>query len=133
MPHLSKKKLDKQTHRLLESASISLFSHASSSETKKLFETLLTKTERLMIAKRIGAGFLLKENAPETKISETLKLSRETVSRFDLLMRAQPPENWELIFKKLKKWQEFNALTNVLKEAGIYLLKTFSRGMAGKI
>lgn len=133
MPHLSQKKLDKETKKVLEEATVFLFSHSSFPETQKLFETLLTKTEQLMIAKRIGAAFLLKESTPEIQISNSLKLSRETVSRFALIMQTQPEQNWEFIFKKLEEWQKFHLLTSSLKKAGEFLLKKFSHGMAGKI
>lgn len=133
MPHLSKRKLDAKTERLLNSALFSLFSNLKSSQAERLIRTLLTDTERLMLAKRVGASFLISENVPQNKISESLKLSEETVHKFILIINAGDKSTWEFILGKLKRWQEFSILREALKEAGTYALKKFSRGMAGKI
>lgn len=133
MPHLSKRKLNSKTQRLLFDALDSLFSNLSKADANKVLYALLTKTERLMIAKRIGASLLIREKSTEIEISEALKLSIATVSKFNLIIKAGDKPTWELILKKLERWHDFATLKEALKEAGIYALKKFSRGMAGKI
>ena len=133
MPHVSRRILDKRTQELIEDALASLLANLSSSEVKKVFSVLLTDTERLMIAKRVAAAFFIRENVPESKIAEILKLTRLTVSRFMLLIKVGSQETWEFIFKKLERWDRFSTLKQILKETALSALKTFSRGMAGKI
>lgn len=133
MPHLSKRKLDDKTERLLNSALFSLFSNLKTPQSERLITALLTDTERLMLAKRVGASLLISEGVSQKSISGSLKLSEETVHKFILIINAGDRSTWEFILTKLKRWHEFSTLKEVLKEAGVYALKKFSRGMAGKI
>lgn len=133
MPHLSKRKLDNKTRRLLLDAFSSLFSNLNKTKADNLLTTILTDTERLMIAKRIGASLLIREGSTEIEIAQALKLSTATVSKFSLIIRAGDKATWDFILHKLERWQEFIVLKGVLKKAGLAVLKTFSRGMAGKI
>lgn len=133
MPHLSKRKLDIRTQKLLLDALASLFANLSKTEANKVLPALLTKTERIMIAKRIGASLLIRENSTDLEISEALKLSTATVFKFNLIVKAGDKPTWDFILLKLERWHEFAVLKEKLKEAGLYTLKKFSRGMAGKI
>ncbi|MBI3290630.1 hypothetical protein HYZ78_04540 [Candidatus Microgenomates bacterium] len=133
MPHLSKRRVDLKTQRLLIDALNSLFSNLNKNDSAKVLSALLTRTEKLMIAKRIGASLLLSEKMTEVEISEALKLSTATVSKFNLIIRAGNQQTWNFILKKLERWHNFAVLKEGLKEAGLYALKKFSRGMAGKI
>lgn len=133
MPHLSKRKLDKKTEKLLNDSLFDLFSNLSKSEAQKLLSTLLTNTERLMVSKRVGASLLIGENISESKIADVLKLSTETVYKFTLIIKAGDKTTWDFVLHKLEKWQEFSTLKEALKSASLKALKTFSKGMSGKI
>lgn len=133
MPHISKRKLDTKTQKLLFDALSSIFSHLSKAEANKVLPALLTNTERIMIAKRVGASLLLREGSTESEITEALKLSTSTVFKFNLIIKAGDKPTWDFILRKLEKWHEFTILKEKLKEAGTYALKKFSHGMAGKI
>lgn len=86
-----------------------------------------------MLAKRLGILFLVKENKPDNVIAETLKVSLPTPARIRLQNKLVKPEATTFLFKKLENWQDFSAFKNALEEIGLNLLKTFSRGMAGRI
>lgn len=133
MPHVSKRKLSPQTQKLLIDALNDLFSNLSKSEAKNVISALLTKTERIMLAKRIGASLLIKEGSTEAQISEALKLSIATVYKFDLIIKAGEKPTWAFILKKLERWYDFTALKEALKATGTEALKKFSKGMAGRI
>ncbi|MBI3289951.1 hypothetical protein HYZ78_00975 [Candidatus Microgenomates bacterium] len=133
MPHISPKTLDKHTLKLIDSALMWTFSRLKGRETDLIFDSLITPTERLMLAKRLGILYLLKENETEPKIAEILKVRQATVSRIRLQHTQVSPQTSNFLFRKLSNWREFTAFKNALKEIGLEALKVFSRGMAGKI
>jgi len=49
---------------------------------KKIFRELFTRTERIMIAKRLTLIFLISEGLPPYSISRVLKMSPSSVARF---------------------------------------------------
>ena len=133
MPHLSKRKLDARTERLLIASLVQLISNLSPSQTEKLLKAIFTNTERLMLAKRVGASLLISEGISQAKISESLKLSEDTVHKFVLIIKAGDKSSWDFILHKLENWHELATLKESMKAAGMHVLKKFSRGMAGKI
>ena len=83
MPHVSGRKLKKEIEDKLENHLISLIRDSGSANRVRIFKELLTKTERLMIAKRIGALFLLKKGIFFYKVSDVLQISSSTAARFE--------------------------------------------------
>lgn len=55
----------------------------------QIFDELLTQTEKIMLAKRIGVLFLLKKGVSPYAISNILGVSSSTTERFNLAMRAK--------------------------------------------
>ncbi len=86
MPHISKKKLDQKIIDELEKHLYALVRNSGSQTRVRIFEELLTKTETIMLAKRIGALLLLKKGLSLYKISRLLGMSPSTVERFKLAM-----------------------------------------------
>lgn len=82
MPHVSKQALTSKTIEDLEHHLINLFEESSSKSRKDLMVELLTKTERLMLAKRIAILYMLNSGASIYKISHILKVSPSTIARF---------------------------------------------------
>ena len=83
MPHISKKKLDEKILSQLEKHMLSILRDSGSKERVLVFQELLTKTERIMLAKRIAMLLLLKKKMSLYRISELLGVSPSTVSRFE--------------------------------------------------
>lgn len=133
MPHVSRKKLPEGTRKNIDNALLWVFSGLAGKEVELIFNSLLTPTERLMLAKRLGILFLLKEKMSETSIADTLKTTQTTVSRINLQHKLAPKESSHFLFRKLTNWQDFSLFKNALREVTLGLAKIFTRGMAGKI
>lgn len=85
MPHVSSKKLKKETlNKLYNEFGKALERSAKKSGTKFFLEDLLTKTEKIMLAKRFAIIYLLSQNVPNSYIVETLGVSYPTLSRMSL-------------------------------------------------
>ena len=82
MPHISKKKLNQHVVRNLERYISSIIRDTGTQTRTRIFDELLTQTEKIMIAKRIGVLFLLKKGLSPFTISKTLGVSSSTVNRF---------------------------------------------------
>jgi uncharacterized protein YerC len=85
MPHVSLKKLKKETlNRLYTEFGKALEKSAQKSGTKFFIGDLLTKTEKIMLAKRFAIIFLLSQDVPISYIVESLEVSYPTLSRMSL-------------------------------------------------
>ena len=82
MPHISKRILTKQTKDNLDRTLLSLILDTGSKQRLLLLQELLTKTEMLMLAKRLGMILLLEQGFSSYKISRALGVSDSTVNRF---------------------------------------------------
>ncbi len=51
---------------------------------EEFLDVFLTKTEKVMLAKRLAIVYLLSEGVEETKIAEILSVTQPTVSRLKL-------------------------------------------------
>lgn len=81
-------------------------------EMENFLLSLLSDTERTMLAKRLAIIILLKENIPDTTISNILNVTRETVARqkYHFELRGQ---GYEIALQKLaeeKLLQDFKKL-----------------------
>lgn len=83
MPHISKRKLDQEIVGGLEKHLLSIIRDSGTKTRVQIFEELLTRTEKVMLAKRIGMLFLLKKGLSPYKISELLGVSPSTAERFE--------------------------------------------------
>lgn len=81
MPHLSRRKLDPKVEKELNTLLEYTLGHLKPKEAQKLLESLLSRTEKLMLAKRVAAVVLLDEGLPESQIAETIKLTPDTISQ----------------------------------------------------
>lgn len=88
MPHVSNKKLDKKIVKELDRHIFSIIHNAGSKTRVDIFRELLTKTEKMMIAKRIGVIFLLRKGSSPYQISNTLGISPSTAERFQKKLQS---------------------------------------------
>jgi uncharacterized protein YerC len=83
MPHVSQKKLKRKIFTRISTELISyILELESSAEAKSFLTELLTKTERIMIAKRLAVLIMLKKGYSFRVISATLHVSPSTVERY---------------------------------------------------
>ncbi len=89
MPHISKKKLNGKVVRDLERYLSSIIRDSGTKTRMRIFDELLTQTEKIMLAKRIGILFLLKKGVSPYTISNLLSISPSTTERFKHAMHAK--------------------------------------------
>jgi uncharacterized protein YerC len=85
MPHISAKKLRKEIlNKLYNEFGKALEKSARKSGAKFFLEDLLTRTEKIMLAKRFAIIYLLSQDVPTSYIVESLGVSYPTLSRMSL-------------------------------------------------
>src|SRR3989344_3156456 len=89
MPHLSKKKLSGVARNQLEKHLLTLIKDTVSQTRLRILDELLTPTEKVMLAKRIGILFLLRKGVSGYKIYTALGVSPSTVERFERGMETR--------------------------------------------
>ncbi|MBI2609870.1 hypothetical protein HYW53_01710 [Candidatus Giovannonibacteria bacterium] len=83
MPHVSKRKLKKKVYSKIETNFIEVFlKFRSRKETSLLLNDLLTRTERVMLSKRIAIVLMLESGYSFSTIERTLKVTKQTIVRF---------------------------------------------------
>ncbi len=119
MPHVSRNKLTKTVeNQLTTTLELVLARISKEEEMKDFLLSLLTPTERVMLAKRLAIIILLKEGLPESHIAEALHVTRITVSRMQLFLEARG-KGYEIALQVLqdeKVMQDIKTL--LLKLAG---------------
>ena len=85
MPHISSKKLKKEVlNKLYNEFGKAFEKSARKSGTKFFLGDLLTKTEKIMLAKRFAVIYLLSQGVPVSYIAESLGMSYSTILRMSL-------------------------------------------------
>lgn len=103
MPQVSKRRIEPEIEKeLLDSLSYVFKELGTKSEVDKFLSSALTKTERIMISKRVLTAYLLVNGVQENKISQTLKLTTATVTRLKMWVNLHK-EGFDLVFNKLNK------------------------------
>src|SRR3989344_5126924 len=116
MPHISKRKLDKTKEKeLIRSFDLVLVKISNEKEMQDFLGSLLTSTERIMLAKRLAIAILLKEGISQDRISSILNVTQATVSRMQLFLEVRG-QGYNIAFKKLTS-------EKILAEFKKYLLK----------
>ncbi len=83
MPHLSRHKVASSVEQELERHVQSLLEDMHTGRRKGLFRELFTKTERMMLAKRLAMLLLISRDVPTLTVCSTLRVSPSTVARFE--------------------------------------------------
>ncbi|MEX2052580.1 MAG: helix-turn-helix domain-containing protein [Candidatus Paceibacterota bacterium] len=85
MPHVSSKKLKKETLNKLNKKLLSTFGQASEdNDLYPLFQELFTYTEKIMLSKRLAIILLLSKEIPQHRIVDILRVSPSTVAKTSL-------------------------------------------------
>jgi uncharacterized protein YerC len=126
MPHVSKRKIEPEIQKhALDSLTLLLKDLNSVSDTEKFLFSVLSETERLMIAKRVVAAFLLRHNIESKKIEDILKLTPATVARLKLWIQTHQ-EGFDLIFSKLEKERKNEIAKEILFNVLDYAIRAGS-------
>lgn len=85
MPHISSKKLKKEyLNKLYSEFGNALEKSAKKSWMKFFLNDFLTRTEKIMLAKRFAVIYLLSKDIPSSYISNALCMSPATIARMSL-------------------------------------------------
>jgi uncharacterized protein YerC len=123
MSQVSKIKLDKKTEQdLLHNFDLVLSNIKKDSEMYYFLNSLLTKTERVMLAKRLAIVVLLKEGVSQRSISGALGVTQSTVSRMDIFLDARGA-GYEVALRKLAADKAFLEFKEILMELAGYTIR----------
>lgn len=103
MPQVSRYKLKRETEKqLIDNLNLVLSSISRQEEMLPFLEAFLTKTELLMLAKRLAVVILLSENLSDAEISRTLHITRITIAKMRYFMEARG-KGFDIAFSKIEK------------------------------
>lgn len=122
MPHVSQRILDTKTKRQISDTFELVLGKMDKAETNTFLFSLLSDTERLMIAKRFAISIMLHEGVVQSSIADALCVTRETVSRIDLAMMKKP-KGFEAAFAKIHADEVMQELKKALIRLASYSMK----------
>ncbi len=123
MPHISKNKLSKKTEKeLINSLDLVFTTIQNNNEMSSFLNVLLTDTERLMIAKRLGVIIFLEEGLNDSQIADILHVTRITVAKTRFYKEAHG-EGFQLALKILKQRKEYEAFKKTLISLARYSIR----------
>ena len=110
MSQVSRNPLSKESNYEIQAALWWLLARLDNdSDIRNFLNSLLTKTEKIMLAKRLAIAFLLSKNYNYRDISDALKVSTTTVARIKEAM-DKTEESFEFFIGKLEKRNELKKL-----------------------
>ena len=122
MPHLSKRQLDDKTkHQILETLDLVL-GKLKKDEMRMFLFSLLSRTEKLMVAKRLAVIILLQQGVEDSAIAETLKITRSTVNKLEMVMKIKD-EGFALALKKIEEDKLAKEFKNILVRLAKYSVR----------
>ena len=128
MTHISRLKLSEKTsNQILNSFFYALTHIKNEKEMTAFLEAFLSNTEKMMLAKRLAVVYLLKERVEDSKISETLNVTRETVARLRLWSETKGSGYQVAIFKLREK-----KLLEELKILALKAVRQVIKGASGR-
>lgn len=123
VPHVSKRKLKSKTERdLIQSLHIVLSRIGNKKDMETFLFSLLSKTEQLMLAKRLAIVVLIKSGIPESTIASTLYVTRETVARMRYLLELRG-NGYEVALRKLENEKMFQLFKKSLISLARYAIR----------
>lgn len=125
MPHLSKKELDPRTKREILQTFEMILGKLNRNEVNEFLSSLLTKTERTMLAKRLAIVTLLQEGVDDVDIAEALGVTRVTVNRIQLKIYLYP-KGFEIARRKINEDKIMSELKKSLVSVASYALNASS-------
>ena len=134
MTHVSRKRISQPTQQILNEALLYCLSGATPKTLNKMLSSLLTKTEIIMLYKRLGIIYLLEGEWTIQDISGFTKTTKQTIERIKYQFLRIPKEERNVLLKKLRNWKNINLLIKLMEEISKQLSpnelkKKLQRGM----
>jgi len=116
MPHVSRFPLKKRVWEKVFRLFLEGLKEAKNKqEIESFLEGFFAPTERVMLAKRFAAFFLLEKGVEGREIAEILKISTGTVSRLKLWWNNLPSESKKLLQRLILKKEIKNLFADTFK------------------
>ena len=122
MPHVSKKLLDLTTQKQITDTFELVLAKMNKDETNAFLFSLLSETERLMLAKRLAIAVMIRSGVEQDSIVEALCITKETVNRTDLSLLKRT-KGFEIAFKKISEDKIMQEIKNRLLKLASYSIK----------
>lgn len=119
MPHISRKPLRPETEKKIKDSLLALIAKKRSGDAKRILGQLLTKTEQLMIAKRLAIIFMLYGGASSYAIARTLVISPSTVARISEEYENGSFSHVTTLFEKEKEREKFITTLETIFRGGL--------------
>jgi len=120
MPHISKKKLDKETLSNLHKRLVATLRDAGAkSQLGAVLDQILTETEEIMIAKRLSIIFLLDQGATTYFIYKKLNVSPRTVTYMKERFLQDEYDAIQKLFKNKKETEKMWSYLEVIVRGGM--------------
>jgi uncharacterized protein YerC len=113
MARVSKSKLDKITYTQVLDTLDFVLGKLKKDEIRTFLYSLMSGPERLMIAKRFAAITLIQQGMPTSEISRKLKITRSTINKLKIIIRAKD-KGFSLSLKKLNQEKMAKEIKNIL-------------------
>jgi len=128
MPHVSQRKLDPKVEENIKKLLIKLISDLKTQDNLEDFlGAFLSETERVMLAKRFLAIYLLEKENKIQEIADVLNLSEATVVKLNL-KRQLDRENFLLAFKKMDRVFLKGTVKDIARVVGREIATHIARG-----
>ena len=92
-------------------------------EARALLEELLTPTERIMLAKRLGIALMLAKGYSYEEIREVLKVSKPTIGRVSLVLNYGEKGGYSRFVKRVMREEKVERFLNKVEDV---ILDAFS-------
>ena len=133
MPQVSRNKLlPNEEKGLIESLNLVLSGISKREEMLRFLNSLLTDTEKLMLAKRLAIIVLIKEGLKDSEISKSLNVTEMTISKFRYFFEARGKVGYDIALNKIENDKFLQGVKRVMlaladyagKAAGGYVRPT---------
>lgn len=117
MPHVSPQKIDDKTLKEISSFLFSALTEKNMlrKQQRSAFNELLTKTEKIMLGKRLTAISMLSENKSPYEVGKKLHLSPTTTMKLQLKLESGELSNIKKLCGVLRKGPLGQYIDNLLK------------------
>jgi len=122
MPHLSTRLLDPKTEKQITSTFRMVLGKLDAKEIDSFLYSILSKTERMMLAKRLAIVLLLKQGIDDAAIARALCVTRVTVNRMHLFLEIRP-EGFAIAEKIINEDKMMQEIKNTLVKLASYSIK----------
>lgn len=124
MPHVSRNKLEPQEEKdLTESLNLVLSSVSKREDMIRFLDSLLSDTEKLMLAKRLGIVVLVREGLKDSEIAKALHVTDMTVAKMRYFYEARARGGYDIALKKIENDKMLQGVKRFLLALADYSVK----------